>query len=66
MGSIKLDCGLGWPRHKTRFYLKNNQSKKGWRHDSSGSKKFKLQYHQNNNEKHTWQTIPRLPHLASL
>jgi hypothetical protein len=24
------DCSPVWPMHKTRHYLKNNQSKKGW------------------------------------
>jgi hypothetical protein len=27
------DCSPGWEKVKT--YLKNNQGKKGWRHDSS-------------------------------
>jgi hypothetical protein len=30
------DCHPGQPGQKTKLYLQNNQSKKGWRHGSSG------------------------------
>jgi hypothetical protein len=38
VGSVKQEnCGPGWPgQKKSRLYLQNNQSKKGWRRGSSG------------------------------
>jgi hypothetical protein len=37
LGSIKQeDCSPGWPWQNVKYYFKNNQSKKSWRHGSSG------------------------------
>jgi hypothetical protein len=36
VGSLRKEgYSPGWPNQKERPYLKNNQSKKGWRHGSS-------------------------------